>query len=305
MKQIDFLVQAENAQQRLDKFLAAESKISRSTIRSLIEQGAVYVNDKRCRISSRTLYPKDKVRLLLSDNKEAAPPAPQALSAERIIFEDEDLVVVNKPPHLPTHATLDNARAHLVLLLQQHYAQIRHCPTNQVYIGLHHRLDRDTSGVILFTKRESANAPLAQAFQAQLLQKTYLAICWGKPEKKEFLIRSYLGPDPKRPRRFASVTRGGKFAETKVKCLSTIDWRGAKISLIQAEPLTGRTHQIRVHLSEAGLPILGDAVYGKPHQEIPRLLLHAWKLHWGERQWEAPVPEDFLALAFPSPAEIN
>lgn len=306
MKQLDFTVGPEHGRERLDKFLAAESKFSRSAVRGWIEQGAVYVNDKRCRISSREVFPSDRVRLLVSDAPQSPKPAASnALERTRIIFEDDDYVVVNKPPHLPTHATLDDARSHLVLQLQQYYAEQKNCATNQVYIGVHHRLDRDTTGVIIFTKREAANAALAQAFQAQELRKTYLAVAWGVPAQKEFLLRSYLGPDPARPRRFASVERGGKFAETKVKLLQTIDWRGAKLSLLQAEPLTGRTHQIRVHLSEAGVPILGDPVYGKAHQDIPRLLLHAWQLKWGERSWTAPIPEDFLHLAFQAPAAIS
>lgn len=290
---------------RLDKFLAAQTSFSRSAIRGLIEKGAVYVNDKRCRIASRTLRVGDSIRIFVSQAAPAAAEerAPYVLTADAIIFEDADLIVVHKPPYLPTHATIDDARHHLVLAVQRFLATRDGVDPAQVYLGLHHRLDRDTSGVILFTKRKEANAPIAQAFQDRKVQKEYLAAVIGEPKEEKFTVKSYLGRHPRNKRLFASVRRDGKYAETVITVLAKKRWQGLPVTLVKAEPLTGRTHQIRVHLSERGLPILGDLTYGGKQSGIPRLLLHAWKLRIGDQEWRAPLPEEFLHLDFRTPEE--
>ena len=299
MKQYDILVREIPDDPRLDKVIPMYCEgVSRSQARKLIETGAVYLNRKRCLQNAKAIRTGDKIRFFIGEQKEEETDE-LTLPLSAILFEDEDLIVVNKPPLIPTHATIDTSRHHLVLATQAMIAKRDGKVAKDVYLGVHHRLDRDTSGVILFTKRKEANAAVAQAFQGRDVQKTYYAAVLGTPTKKSFEVKSYIGPHPRNKRRFASIERGGKYAETQVQLLSSTFSHNRKISLVEAKPLTGRTHQIRVHLSENKLPILGDATYGVEFPDVPRLLLHAYRLEILGKQFEAPLPEDFLRLAFP------
>lgn len=306
MKQYEITVTQLPEDPRLDKVIPLHlPELSRSHARSLIENGSVYVNRKRCQKNAKEMRVGDSIRILISDS-----PRDDGenfvFTADRIIYEDADIIVVNKPPYLPTHETIDTSRHHLVLALQEFLAKRdgKKSPKD-VYLGVHHRLDRDTSGVLLFTKRKEANAAVAQAFQNREVQKTYYAVVLGEPSRKSFTIKSHIGPHPRNKRLFASVLRGGKYAETEVRVLETRILHSKKISLVEAKPLTGRTHQIRVHLSEEGLPILGDLSYGVRFKEAERLLLHAARLELLEKRFEAPLPEDFTALAFRDPQAVG
>lgn len=301
MSQLEFSVEKLPDEPRLDKVIPLYiENISRSAARKLIENGSVYVNRKRCKMNAKTINPGDKVRVMLSVLEQEDEDF--KLGAERILYEDKDIIVINKPPLLPTHETRDQSRYHLVLALKEFLAERDGGKPQNVYLGIHHRLDRDTSGAILFTKRPEANAAVAQAFQNQEVRKTYLAIVLGGLPKP-LAIKSFLGPSPKNKRIMATVQRGGKFAETLVRSLSTSRSAGRVISLLEAAPKTGRTHQIRVHLSENNLPILGDHTYGVEFPGVPRLLLHAWRLEILGKSFFAPMPEDFRHLDFADPTE--
>jgi 23S rRNA pseudouridine1911/1915/1917 synthase len=295
MKTLDLRLDQEAVDPRLDKVIAQLApEISRSQARKLVEEGAVYVNQKRCRMNSKTLRVGDKIRILL---REKPVEELRELEAARILFEDKDWIVVNKPPHLPTHETIDNTRFHLALAVQEFLAKREKKKPSEIYLGIHHRLDRDTSGAILFTKRKEANAAVAQAFQNREVQKTYLAISAGSLSQPT-TIKSFLGTHPRNKRLICSVKKGGKFAETEVRALEQKILQGKPISLIEAKPKTGRTHQIRVHLSENKLPILGDKTYGIEHPSAKRVLLHAWKLELLGKTICAPLPEDFRFVDF-------
>ncbi|MGE3261815.1 MAG: pseudouridine synthase [Bacteriovoracia bacterium] len=301
MSQLDFSIDKLPDEPRLDKVIPFYvENISRSAARKLIENGSVYVNRKRCKMNAKEIHVGDKVRVMLAalekDQEDVK------LTADQILFENKDIIVVNKPPLLPTHETRDTSRHHLVLALKEFLAERDGGKPQNVYLGIHHRLDRDTSGVILFTKRTEANAAVAQAFQAQEVRKTYLAISLGGLPKP-IAIKSFLGPSPKNKRQQATVARGGKFAETLVRSMATSNSRGRVISLLEAAPKTGRTHQIRVHLSENNLPILGDHTYGVQFPGVPRLMLHAWRLDILGKSFYAPMPQDFRNLDFAEPAK--
>lgn len=300
MKTVDIRVDQLPEDPRLDKVIPLLAKdISRSMARKLIEGGSVYVNQKRCHKNSRVMEKGDKIRLIISEEKPEELPE---FEESRIIFENQDWIVVNKPPFLPSHETIDTSRYHLVLAIQELLAKRDNKKPSQIYLGIHHRLDRDTSGLILFTKRKEANAAVAQAFQERTVEKTYLALCQGDlPAPRT--IKSFLGPSPRNKRVFATVDRGGKYAETEVKSVGSRKVGGKSYSLIQAKPKTGRTHQIRVHLSENRLPILGDKTYGIEHPEAARVMLHAWKLEILGQTFHAPLPEDFRFLDFAEPRE--
>jgi RluA family pseudouridine synthase len=178
---------------------------------------------------------------------------------------------VDKPPGLATHATADPSRPHLTGLVTAHLVARGHPAP---YLGVHQRLDRDTSGVVLFAKAAAANPGLARAFAGREVEKTYHALTTlpAVPAPSRWRVRGRLAPSGKR--RMVTVESGGQEAETGFHLLESHPGG----LLVEAAPRTGRKHQIRVHLAEAGMPILGDEVYGSPSPQAPRLMLHAFRL---------------------------
>ncbi len=216
------------------------------------------------------------------------------------LFEDDTIVVVNKPPGLPSQPTRDPNRPNLYTLMTQAFP----------YVALMHRLDRDTTGLMIFSKDKKANTALGDAFKERRVEKTYLALVSTNPERRTvgetWIRKSYLKP----VHRLASsktleVTSGGDYAESSFVLVSWDEKNGRGRGVVEINPKTGRMHQVRVHLAAEGMPILGDSVYGaetKPNP-VKRVMLHAWKLalpHPVSKvivRFEAPVPGDFLKLA--------
>jgi len=230
---------------------------------------------------------------------------PIAWTASRILFEDDWLIVVDKPAGLPTQPTLDASRPSAFSELKA-FLQTRDgaCP----YLGLHHRLDRDTSGVLLLTKDPKANAGTGALFAEKTAQKTYQALAiWGTGCPDAWDVKDYLGIVGKvgKASKFGAVRSGGDPAQTSFR----MQERFGGATLIEAMPHTGRTHQIRVHLAGCGHPILGDEFYGGPlslrlasgaQLSFPRVLLHASSLKFRhpitntELTVTSPLPEDFV-----------
>ncbi|OFZ18283.1 MAG: hypothetical protein A2X94_07470 [Bdellovibrionales bacterium GWB1_55_8] len=220
------------------------------------------------------------------------------MGPDRILYEDDDLIIVNKPAKLPTQPTLDESRDNLFAAVKRFLAQ--RDKVAQPYVGLHHRLDRDTSGVVLFTKSSRANVGIANAFSSHQAVKVYLALSErapGRPMPLQWKVQNHLGRAKVsgKKARFTAVHSGGDFAHTDFKLLE--EFPGA--FLVEARPKTGRTHQIRVHLAEAGYPILGDLHYGAKAGRSKRIMLHAASLtlphpiHQTEISIHSPLPEDF------------
>lgn len=224
---------------------------------------------------------------------------------ERVLFEDEWLLVVDKPAGLPTQPTLDPSRASVFATLKEYLEQrdggVR-------YLGLHHRLDRDTSGVLLLTKDQKANAGASALFAGKTIRKTYQALTGaGAAGPEAWEVENYLGEIGRvgKASKFGAVRSGGDPAQTSFRVLER--WPGAL--LIEARPHTGRTHQIRVHLAEGGYPIFGDAFYGGARQlpagagggrvPVPRVMLHAAAL-----EFLHPVTKVELAVRSPLPADF-
>jgi len=290
---------------RLDKVIPLHVKeLSRGASRKLIENGSVYVNRKRCTKNGKLLQMGDKVRVMLDSPEDIRVKKDDEFrfTADRVLFEDNDIIVVNKPPALPTHETIDTSRNHLQRSVSLFLAERSKILPGRVYLGIHHRLDVNTSGAILFTKRKEANAAVAQAFQEREVQKTYLALSLGEL-KEPVVIKSFLAESRQNKRVVCSVKSGGKYAETSVRALETKIIQARKISLIEASPKTGRTHQIRVHLAENKLPIIGDETYGVRFSGAHRVMLHAWKLDLLGKSFRAALPDDFRALDFHEPEE--
>ncbi|MBK8858169.1 MAG: RluA family pseudouridine synthase [Opitutaceae bacterium] len=226
---------------------------------------------------------------------------------EQALYEDDWLLVVDKPAGLPTQPTLDARRPSVFSTLKE-FLQQRDGATP--YLGLHHRLDRDTSGVLLLTKDQKANAGTAALFSEKTIRKTYQALAIaGAACPDSWEVKNYLGEIGRvgKAVKYGAVRSGGDPAQTSFRVLERLP--GAL--LIEARPHTGRTHQIRVHLSEGGHPILGDTFYGGPMQlppgprggmvPVPRVMLHAAALEFlhpvtkAEMQIRSPLPADFVA----------
>lgn len=237
------------------------------------------------------------------------------MSAADVLYEDDDLIAVNKPAFLPTEETVvggekrDCLHAAVVRYLWKNSPSLRNPP----YVGIMHRLDRETSGVILFTKSRAVNAAVHEMFEKRAVQKIYRAVCavsekgWGRrtccPLKKgsEFFVENHIGRiSPKSARaKWGELLaeRGGLYARTDFTVLERTVIGGIPAVKIEARPLTGRTHQIRVHLASIGLPILGDVLYGTPEYE--RTMLHAQSL-----TFQHPVSGKAITVSAPLPNEF-
>lgn len=278
---------------RLDHVLAEwlptalKQPVSKGKVRKLIVAGAVYLNGKRVRIASKELHLNAQVDVFVDlqrlNSDSTQKDVPFVMTQDRVLFEDEYLIAVDKPAGLPTQPTLDEARDNLFAAVKKFLAARSHLPLPQVYLGLHHRLDRDTSGVILFTKKAEANAGVAEIFASHLATKTYQALTIGKPTpemKTPWQVKNYLGRAKGGGKKaiYTAVRSGGDFAHTDFRLIEVLN----QALWIEAQPKTGRTHQIRVHLAEQKLPILGDPTYGGPRTigklDIPRVMLHAVSL---------------------------
>lgn len=216
-----------------------------------------------------------------------------------ILFEDHDFLAANKPAGLPSQPTLDKSRRDFYTLLKEQLIQRDGADS---YLALHHRLDRDTSGIMLFAKSKRANLPLANLFRGREIHKTYWCLINAKNIRERWEVKNFLAEfqDGKTKRsKMQSVHSGGSPALTCFSLLENLR-RG---QLIEANPKTGRMHQIRVHLSEFQRGIYGDDLYHSPQvPKAPRLMLHAYALEFvhpftnEKMKIKAPLPEDFIAF---------
>ncbi|KHD87889.1 MAG: ribosomal large subunit pseudouridine synthase C [Bdellovibrio sp. ArHS] len=216
-----------------------------------------------------------------------------------ILFEDDYFLAAEKPAGLPSQPTVDKRRPDFFTSLKK---QLKDERGTDFYLGLHHRLDRDTSGVMIFTKNKIANEPLAEMFKKHLIQKTYLCLTAPKKCPDQWEIKNHLTEvrDPVLKKiKMKSVHSGGDKAHTLFRKLKTFK----KGHLIEAQPQSGRMHQIRVHLAEQGLGIFGDDIYPAPkNPTAPRLMLHALSLEFIHPftkisiKIECPLPKDFQQM---------
>jgi RluA family pseudouridine synthase len=305
LKKHTFTISGSTEGMRLDQALAAlmQPPLSKGKIRKLIVAGAVYLNGGRVRIASKTCRAGARIEVyldpakLLSEGERlaagAAPAKSWTFGVSDILFEDEWIVGVNKPAGLPTQPTLDEARANLYVLLQK-FLKAR--DGEGAYVGLHHRLDRDTSGVMVFTKKKEANAEIGRAFAEHLARKTYLAIVGTiRPLPQSWLVDNFLAREKGKAGKMSVVRSGGDRAITDFRTIAAVDG----FALVEARPRTGRMHQIRVHLAGVGAPIIGDRTYGglskiPGNAEVSRVMLHAAALTF-------PHPVTKLTTSFKAP----
>lgn len=284
--------------QRADVALAGVAGVPRAQARRWIDEGHVRLNAAACR-------PAQRVRA--GDVFEATPPAPVAAGPEAeeiplaVLHEDADLVVIDKPAGLVVHPAPGHARGTLVNALLHHCKDLAGIG-GELRPGIVHRLDKGTSGVMVVAKHEAALAKLAVQFKAHTILRVYHALVRGVPAADEGHIEGAIGRHPKDRKRMSLATRRGRAAATGWHVLRRFPRSGC--ALLEIRPETGRTHQIRVHLASAGLPIVGDPVYGRarePGLALDRPALHAAVLgftHPGSAvpmRFEAALPEDLVA----------
>lgn len=307
-KDVELHPTADDRNVRLDKFVAvALPELSRSYLQSLIEDGNILVDGVRRRVSFK-LTPGEVVVAHIPAPI-AVPLIPWATPLD-IIFEDENIIVLCKPSGLVVHPAPGHSDGTLVNALLAHAPEISVGGTNRP--GIVHRLDKDTSGLMVIAKTDWARTSLVDQWQRRTVRKRYVALVVGRVEPDEATIDAPIGRDHRQRQRMA-VIRGGRDSITHVK----VRTRYANSTLLDIEIETGRTHQIRVHLTFIGHPVVGDKVYGRqralPAAEriaLKRLFLHAAHLGFilpgGEAvAFDAPLPADLRrALAANPPARL-
>src|SRR6266852_6012978 len=308
---------------RLDRVLALQfPELSRTRLKHLIQAGHVTQHGQALRDPSRRVKYDQNFVVILPQPEDAAPEAqPIALD---IRFEDAHLIVLDKPAGLVVHPAAGNRDGTLVNAL------LAHCGSSLAGIGgvarpgIVHRLDKDTSGLLVAAKNERAMRSLAKQFAAHAVERAYNAIVWSAPRAGEGLVEGNLGRNPFDRKRMAVLRGQGKPARTRYRVLETFPPTGQDeekpfASLVECRLETGRTHQIRVHLAHIGYPLIGDATYGRirqapraktPEQTIaydaavcfPRQALHAGVLGFfhptrqAKLRFESPWPADFADL---------
>lgn len=289
MVRFEFVVAEGEASSRLDVAVArCAGAASRSEIQRAIRGGEVRIDGVAARQSSRRLRAGETVVW----ERELRPLLTPATIDLAVLYEDEEILVVDKPAGLVVHPGAGTQTTTLVegILADRSLPQA----DDPARPGVVHRLDKETSGVLVLAKTAGALQALKAEFAGRRVTKAYIAVAVGTIAEDEGLIDAPVARDPNRPRRMA-VRSGGRPAETEFRVLA----RDAGTTLLLVLPRTGRTHQIRVHLAYIGHPLVGDRLYGKRGQASLRLLLHAWRLaftHPGSGvavRFEAPLPPEF------------
>jgi 23S rRNA pseudouridine1911/1915/1917 synthase len=266
-KRFEFIVARPG--ERLDKYIAEQCQISRSYAQKLLDDGQVAINGHAAKASQK-LNTGDRIVASIP------PPSPISLAPEdiplKVVYEDKDLIVVDKPAGLLVHPAAGQHTGTLV------NAILARCPdlgeiNGSIRPGIVHRLDKDTSGLMMVAKNDAAQRSLSRQIKQRSIKKGYLALVLGHLTPERGAIDAPIGRHPKDRKKMAVVS-GGREARTEYKVLKYFD----DYTLVEAMPETGRTHQIRVHFAAIGHPIFGDHIYGKRSPLLGRQFLHAHRL---------------------------
>ena len=304
---------------RLDRFLAAAlPDFSRSRLRQLLEEEAVFLGSRTIKDPNHRVKPGESYSVIVPPTASAIPQGQDIPLT--VVYEDKDLIVINKPAGLVVHPAAGNPDGTLVNALIAHCGEKSLAIGGEARPGIVHRLDKDTSGLLVAAKTERAMTSLAKQFANHTIERAYNAIVWGAPRDSTGLIESQIGRSQFDRKRMAVLRAGGKTARTRYKVIEKFGPKErAFASLIECRLETGRTHQIRVHLTHLGHPLVGDPQYGrtrtapKPKSDaearafttastFQRQALHAFVLGFQHPslhktlRFEAPWPADFAQL---------
>lgn len=291
--------------ERLDRFLAgAATGMSRSRIRALIDGGDVTVDGKAAKPSMR-LAGRETICVTTPPPRPAGP-VPQDLPL-RVLHQDGHLMVVEKPAGMVVHPSPGHEAGTLVNVLL-HRAEGLSGIGGALRPGIVHRLDRDTSGILVVAKTDAAHAHLSSQLSAHAMARRYHGIVWGRPRLAEGTVRTSVGRHPVHRKKRAVLAAGGRTAVTHYRLLGTF----GRFSLVEFRLETGRTHQVRLHCAHMGCPIVGDAVYGRSREvllgrgrdavpvAVSRYLLHAFHLGFAH-----PATGEWMEFTIPDPPEFE
>lgn len=295
--------QADDEGKRLDQFLSEKLLLSRNQVEKRLSQGSVLIEGAPPARGKKTTVVEGMQVAFTPPPLEPMDlsPEPMALS---VLYEDEALVAIDKPAGLVVHPGEGNHRGTLLAGVLHHVGKLP--DTDPIRPGVVHRLDRGTTGVILFAKSQLSHERLCEMFKQRAIEKTYLAVTQGVPKPKEGTFDTLFGRHPRNRQLFSSKVQQGKQAVTHYETLET--YPGAASIQVQLE--TGRTHQIRVHFSDTGHPLVGDEAYARRRvirdpevkllcDQFPRPALHAWEL-----RFQHPLTHRKMTLTAPMPADM-
>ena len=289
-----FVVEEEDKGTRLDQYLVKQLDLTRTRVQNLIKENNIKVNNEKTKVAYK-IEPNDSVRVYIPEVVE------KDIEAEDIkldiVYQDGDIAIINKYSGMvvhPAHGHYSGTLVNAILFQIKDLSGIN----GEMRPGIVHRLDKDTSGLIIVAKNDKAHTKLTEMFKNKEIKKTYLAIVKGKVSKETGRIETNIGRDEK-DRKKMSVSRDEKKGKLAITTYKVID-SNERYSLLDVNIETGRTHQIRVHMKHIGYPILGDIVYGRPDNKIMIQMLHAYKLEFKhpitseEMVLEAQLPKDFV-----------
>ena len=300
MKKETYIVSPETKAERLDTYVSSKSGLSRSYVQKLIKQGLVIVNSRIEKVSYKVKN-GDSIELTIPDKPESLL-VPEDIPLD-VIYEDEHIIIINKPPKMIVHpaagyksGTLINALIYRCGKLASIGAPLRP--------GIVHRLDKDTSGIIVIAKDDAAYLNLCKQFKERKVEKHYLALLYGTLKKDKEEINTPIGRAIADRKKMSTKTRKGKEAVTQFEVIK----RFKSATMVKIKIITGRTHQIRVHFAASGHPVLGDKIYGKKTDikfaqrtiNFSRQMLHAQSL-----KFKHPVDKRPLEFTAPIPKDIE
>lgn len=273
-------------------------ELSRKKIKAIIDNGGAFLNKKRIQIAKLVVMQNDVIELFWNENQKSL----QTMTNENFIFENDDFMIINKPAGVPVQGTLESDKNTILHAIHK-FDSKKYALESLLLV---HRLDKDTSGLMIIAKNPQSQKEFEQLFKTQKIQKTYKALCFFTPKKHEGKITFSIAPDVSRKNTYFAVTNNKTYLNQKS---AETDYKVEKIlphgsALIACFPKTGRTHQVRVHLLALNCPIIGDKtyaqnIYGHPYaRSATRHLLHAFELKFmfkGENYvFNCPLPMDFF-----------
>lgn len=278
---------------RLDAFLSEKIEgYTKSYTQKLVEDGLVEILGKKKTRSGNKLKGNEEIKVTILED-EVLDIVAEDIPLD-IVYEDDHIVIINKKPDMVIHPAAGHHRGTLVNAIMHHIKDLSTI-SGVIRPGIVHRLDKNTSGLIIVAKTNEAHLKLTQMFKDKTIKKTYLAICKGNFKKKEGRIENQIGRDSKDRKKMTVVRDNGRTAITNYEVINEVEY----FSLVKVDLETGRTHQIRVHMKYLNHSILGDDTYGKASKKADRQMLHAYKLEFdhpvtGEKmEIIGDLPEDF------------